>query len=54
MSTTSNRRNAFSTPQSNPATKFLSWKSNDKQFSFYDRETKENVLVPLPFRFFSS
>lgn len=51
MSTTSNRRNAFSTPQSNPATKFLSWKSNDKQFSFYDRETKENVLVPLPFRF---
>lgn len=51
MSTTSNRRNAFSTPQSNPATKFLNWKSNDKCFSFYDRETKENVLVPLPFKF---
>jgi len=51
MSTTSNRRNAFSTPQSNPATKFLSWKSNDKQFSYYDKETKENVLVPLPFKF---
>lgn len=48
---TSNRRNAFSTPQSNPATKFLNWKSNDKCFSFYDRETKENVLVPLPFKF---
>lgn len=51
MSTTSNRRNAFSTPQSNPATKFLNWKSNDKCFSFYDRETKENVLVHLPFKF---
>jgi len=51
MSTTSNRRNAFSTPQSNPATKFLNWKSNDKCFSFYDRETKENVLVSLPFKF---
>ena len=48
---TSNRRNAFSTPQSNPATKFLSWKSNDKQFSYYDKETKENVLVPLPLKF---
>jgi len=51
MSTTSNRRNAFSTPQSNPATKFLSWKSNDKQFSYYDKETKENVLIPLPLKF---
>ena len=51
MSTTSNRRNACSTPQSNPATKFLSWKSNDKQFSYYDKETKENVLVPLPLKF---
>lgn len=48
---TSNRRNAFSTPQSNPATKFLSWKSNDKCFSFYDRDTKENVQIKLPFRF---
>ena len=48
---TSNRRNAFSTPQSNPATKFLSWKSNDKQFSYYDKETKENVLFPLPLKF---
>lgn len=47
----SNRRQAFSTPQSNPATKFLNWKSNDKCFSYYDREKKENVLVPLPFKF---
>lgn len=48
---TSNRRKAFDTPTQNPATKFFSWKSNDKCFSFYDKESKENVLVPLPFKF---
>lgn len=48
---TSNRRSAFATPQTNPATKFLSWKSNDKSFEYYDKEKAENVKVPLPFRF---
>jgi hypothetical protein len=48
---TSNRRQAFAQPQSNPATKFIDWKSNDKQFSYYDKETKENVAIPLPFKF---
>ena len=48
---TSNRRSAFATPQSNPATKFFDWKSNDKCFSYYDKEKQENVLVPLPFKF---
>ena len=47
----SNRRQAFQTPQSNPATKFFEWKSNDKCFSFYDKEAKETILVPLPFKF---
>lgn len=47
----SNRRQAFQTPQSNPATKFFDWKSNDKCFSYYDKEKKENVLVQLPFKF---
>ena len=51
MSSQSNRRNAFQTPQSNPATKFLSWKSNDKCFSYYDKEKAENVQVNLPFKF---
>ena len=51
METTSNRKQAFAQPQSNPATKFLSWKSNDKCFSYYDKEKKENVLVKLPFKF---
>lgn len=35
----------------NPATKFLGWKSNDKCFSYYDKEKQENVLVKLPFKF---
>lgn len=60
---TSNRRQAFAQPQSNPATKFLDWKSNDKCFSYYDKsiadscktpeEAKEkaNVKIQLPFKF---
>ena len=48
---TSNRRSAFAQPQSNPSTKFIEWKSNDKQFSYYDKETKLNVAIPLPFKF---
>jgi len=48
---TSNRRSAFAQPQSNPATKFIDWKSNDKQFSYYDKETKLQVPIPLPFKF---
>jgi len=48
---TSNRRSAFTTPQSNPATKFIDWKSNDKCFSYYDKEKQENVQIPLPFKF---
>jgi hypothetical protein len=48
---TSNRRSAFATPQSNPATKFIDWKSNDKCFSYYDKETALNVSIPLPFKF---
>lgn len=47
----SNRRGAFTQPQQNPSTKFLSWKSNDKCFSYYDKETQENVNVSLPFKF---
>lgn len=48
---TSNRRSAFATPQSNPATKFLDWKSNDKCFEYYDKEKQEKVSVALPFKF---
>ena len=48
---TSNRRQAFAQPQSNPATKFLDWKSNDKCFEYYDKEKQEKVSVALPFKF---
>lgn len=51
MSTISNRKQAFSQPQTNPSTKFIEWKSNDKCFSFYDRETSANVSITLPFKF---
>lgn len=65
MSTTSNRRNAFSEPDKNPATKFLNWKSNEKCFSYFNKEIaeslkgksdeeikeKSNVKIQLPFKF---
>ena len=35
----------------NPTSKFLEWKSNEKAFSYYDKENKENVLVKLPLTF---
>jgi hypothetical protein len=36
---------------SNPASKFLTWKSNEKAFSYYDKEKGANVSIPLPFKF---
>ena len=48
---TSNRKQAFTQPQTNPAQKFIDWKSNDKAFSYYDKESKENVSINLPFKF---
>jgi len=48
---TSNRRSAFATPQSNPATKFIEWKSTEKCFSFYNKENSTNELLTLPFKF---
>jgi len=42
---------AFTSPATNPATKFLSWKSNEKLFSYYDKETQSNIEVKLPFKF---
>ena len=35
----------------NPTTKFLEWKSNNKSFSFYNKELKQNVEVKLPLTF---
>ena len=47
----SHRKKVFQTLTSNPSKKFIEWKSNDKGFSYYDKETKENVAIPLPFKF---
>lgn len=47
----SNRAKAFQAPLSNPSKKFLEWKSNEKAFSYFDKEKKENVKVELPFKF---
>ena len=47
----SNRKQAFAQPQSNPATMFIEWKSNDKAFEYYDKETQKKVSIPLPFKF---
>ncbi len=48
---TSNRKQAFAQPQSNPSTKFIEWKSNDKCFNYYDKDAQKNVEIPLPFKF---
>lgn len=45
------RRDEFKSVSKNPAKRFLDWKSNDKCFSFYDKENSQNVEVALPFKF---
>ena len=35
----------------NPTSKFMEWKSNNKSFSFYEKELKQNVEVKLPLTF---
>jgi len=39
------------TTTTNPTSKFLEWKSNNKSLSYYDKETKQNVEVKLPLTF---
>jgi hypothetical protein len=39
------------TTSENPSKKFIGWKSNDKKFSYYDKEKKENTEIELPFKF---
>jgi len=34
----------------NPSTKFLHWKSNDQNFEWYNKETKEKIKVKLPLK----
>lgn len=39
------------TESTNPCTKFIQWKSNEKHFSYYDKAKSENVALPMPFKF---
>lgn len=43
--------NTEKSTSSNPTSKYLDWKSNDKFFSYYDKEVGENVKVDLPLKF---
>lgn len=45
------RLNRPSSESSTPVTKYLSWKSNDKAFAYYDKQEKKNVVVELPIKF---
>ena len=45
------RLNRPTTGSGTPVTKYLNWKSNDKCFSYYDKQKGENVKVELPLKF---
>lgn len=36
----------------NPAVKFIEWDSDKGQFKFWNKETKENVAIKLPIKFY--
>jgi hypothetical protein len=40
-----------SSKSANPTTKYLAWKSVEKQFSYYDKASGDNIAVELPLRF---
>ncbi len=44
------RADAYSEAVKSPVAKYVTWSSNDKCFSYYDREKKVNVPVKLPVR----
>ena len=35
----------------NPSTRFIEWKGGEGKFTYYDKEAKKNIDIPLPFRF---
>jgi len=47
----SNRKKAFKSESSNPATLFLEWKSEQQCFAYYDKNQGKEVEIPLPFKF---
>jgi hypothetical protein len=45
------RSDAYKSSTESPVKKYLSWSSNDKCFTYYDRELKENKKLSLPLKF---
>ncbi len=45
------RKSEFQAENNNPCKKYMEWKSNDKKFSYYDKEQSKNILVDLPLKF---
>ena len=45
------RENRMSAGTSNPATKFLTWKSEHQKFAYWDKLEKVNVFVEMPIKF---
>lgn len=45
------RKNRHQSSNSNPATKWIAWSSNDKCFRYYDKDKSVNVLIELPVKF---
>lgn len=47
----SNRKNAFTGGSTNPAEKFIEWKSDHQKFAYWNKEKEANVFIELPFKF---
>lgn len=45
------RSDAYATTAQSPVKKYLSWSSNEKCFTYWDKEAKENKKLPLPVKF---
>jgi len=45
------RSDAYATTAQSPVKKYLSWSSNEKCFTYWDKEAKENKKLPIPVKF---
>ena len=45
------RSDAYAATTQSPVKKYLSWSSNEKCFTYWDKEAKENKKLPLPTKF---
>lgn len=45
------RSDAYATTAQSPVKKYLSWSSNEKCFTYWDKEAKENKKLQLPVKF---